>query len=709
MIKIEKIEAKNFLSIGNQWQEYEPQTGITLVTGFDKDKQRSNGAGKTTFLETVPFALFGQTTKQVTQAKTVNWKNKKNCEAKIHFSIGTTPYMIHRGIKPKILRLWVDGEERESPSSSVEFQKQIEEEIIGMDFKTFCNLVHSNPNNSISLFAAKKADKRAFLERLFNLGEYSDLNKITTDKLRNTNTEIVKLNSTVENSRSTIEYIKRDIAQFTTQENTDDLLNKIRMRNEQIEHPDNEKRTEDLATLRKLMVDNEKEIQDNGKKVYAVDNQITANRVKLNKIGDVTKKRLLIKKAEERIKELSKINFEKEREVFQAEYNWQEKSLRNNKETEVAHRTEKNRLQKEINEVPTGEGLEDALECPTCFQEVDYEHIQEHIKEKKRKLNISFVKASKAEDEFIMLGVDCTKEMEHYKGKLDDLKLWEDTLTKLRQVVLQNNLDHYDELIEEQKKLEIELEPLHELDVYLMKIGENLVGNIENHEKEEEKIARLRTEVENLEKVLEETGKAEAIKKRKEKEVEGYETELLDLTTRLNKLNTVKDYLEFIKDSLKDENVKQHAISSILPFLNKQTNYYLSKSGHSFFVLLDGWLEAEIKGPGIGDCDFGNFSGGESKSIDLALKFACMDIAGLQATTPIDILILDEILDSSIDGYGIKELMDIIKVKQEEMGLKVHIISHREEIAKASTDGEGKDFFNHYVKVIKEDGFTRLL
>jgi len=86
-----------------------------------------------------------------------------------------------------------------------------------------------------------------------------------------------------------------------------------------------------------------------------------------------------------------------------------------------------------------------------------------------------------------------------------------------------------------------------------------------------------------------------------------------------------------------------------------------------------------------------------------------MDIAGLQATTPIDILILDEILDSSIDGYGIKELMDIIKIKQEENGLKVHIISHREEIAKASTDGEGKDYFNHYVKVIKEDGFSRLL
>jgi len=79
--KIECIEVgfQNFLSFGSKWQDIKLYNGVNFVTGLDKDKGKSNGAGKSSFLETIPFALFGKTARDIKQDQIVNWKNKKNC------------------------------------------------------------------------------------------------------------------------------------------------------------------------------------------------------------------------------------------------------------------------------------------------------------------------------------------------------------------------------------------------------------------------------------------------------------------------------------------------------------------------------------------------------------------------------------------------------------------------------------------------------
>lgn len=91
-------------------------------------------------------------------------------------------------------------------------------------------------------------------------------------------------------------------------------------------------------------------------------------------------------------------------------------------------------------------------------------------------------------------------------------------------------------------------------------------------------------------------------------------------------------------------------------------------------------MEIEIGGPGIGDASLNSMSGGEVKSIDLAIKFALMDIAKMQAASYPDILILDEILDSSIDKEGLTEIINIVRYKMSKDDLKVFLISHREEM-----------------------------
>ena len=73
-------------------------------------------------------------------------------------------------------------------------------------------------------------------------------------------------------------------------------------------------------------------------------------------------------------------------------------------------------------------------------------------------------------------------------------------------------------------------------------------------------------------------------------------------------------------------------------------------------------------------------SSGEFKSIDLIVKLALMDIAKIKANSYPDILIFDEILDSSVDGYRIEQILEIIRMVQARNNLKVYIISHRQEI-----------------------------
>jgi DNA repair exonuclease SbcCD ATPase subunit len=163
-------------------------------------------------------------------------------------------------------------------------------------------------------------------------------------------------------------------------------------------------------------------------------------------------------------------------------------------------------------------------------------------------------------------------------------------------------------------------------------------------------------------------------------------------------MSGINDYLEYTKWVCKDDNVKQYAISSIIPFLNKRVNHYLSEVGHSFYIVLNNWLDEEIRGPGISNCSYGNLSGGESKSVDFALQMALLDIARIQAGIWPDVMLLDEILDSSVDSHGLEKIIQILKIKQQEDGNKLFLVSHRKEVNDVDVD-------NLYM-VEKRDGFS---
>jgi len=172
------------------------------------------------------------------------------------------------------------------------------------------------------------------------------------------------------------------------------------------------------------------------------------------------------------------------------------------------------------------------------------------------------------------------------------------------------------------------------------------------------------------------------------------------LEQSIRKMNDLKDYMNYIKFICKDENIKAEAIKSILPFLVRKTNYYLSEIGHPFYILINSWLEPTIKGPGITSGSYGSLSSGEQKSVDLSLMNSFLDISRIQAGVHADIHILDELLDSSLDSDSLGVLLEIVKNKQQEDNNKVYIISHRDSISELENV--------NVITTVKEGGFSQI-
>jgi len=178
-----KIEFRNFLSFGNTWQTFEFHNGINLIQGHDTGTGKSNGSGKSSLVELLPFALFGQTIKDIKKDNIPNWYNQTKCETNLYFSINDDEYCFYRSIKPNKFTVKKNDEIIPQLSNVRDFQIKINDEVIGMDFKTFSNLVYFSPNNTISILNAKKEQKRKFLESLFDLGEYSEMLRLCNPKL----------------------------------------------------------------------------------------------------------------------------------------------------------------------------------------------------------------------------------------------------------------------------------------------------------------------------------------------------------------------------------------------------------------------------------------------------------------------------------------------------------------------------------------------
>jgi len=182
-----------------------------------------------------------------------------------------------------------------------------------------------------------------------------------------------------------------------------------------------------------------------------------------------------------------------------------------------------------------------------------------------------------------------------------------------------------------------------------------------------------------------------------EKELEDFKTQLNETRIELDKVTEEKKYVDVIREVLSDRGAKAKIIKKYLPIMNTLINQYLQSMDFFISFHLDEEFNETVKSRFRDTFDYNSFSEGEKMRIDLALVFTWRAIAKMKNSTNTNLMILDEIFDSSLDGQGTDDFFKIIKRMTKE---NIFIISHKGDIL--------FDKFTNIIKFEKEHNFTRL-
>ena len=184
-------------------------------------------------------------------------------------------------------------------------------------------------------------------------------------------------------------------------------------------------------------------------------------------------------------------------------------------------------------------------------------------------------------------------------------------------------------------------------------------------------------------------------------EHEKLETFKDNLKTTYDELVSKKDtisYYDFSYSLLKDGGVKSKIIKKYLPLINQQVNRYLQMMDFYINFTLDEEFNETVQSPIHENFSYSSFSEGEKMRIDLALLFTWREVARMKNSVNTNLLIMDEVFDSSLDGFGTEEFMKIIRFVIKDAN--IFIISHKESLY---------DKFLHVTKFEKVKGFSRIM
>ena len=174
-----------------------------------------------------------------------------------------------------------------------------------------------------------------------------------------------------------------------------------------------------------------------------------------------------------------------------------------------------------------------------------------------------------------------------------------------------------------------------------------------------------------------------------------------NLTTTYDDLSSRKDninYYDFSYSLLRDGGVKSKIIKKYLPLINQQVNRYLQMMDFYINFTLDEEFNETVQSPIHEDFSYASFSEGEKMRIDLALLFTWREVARMKNSVNTNLLIMDEVFDSSLDGYGTEEFLKIIRFVIKDAN--IFVISHK-------TGMDEK--FDNVVKFEKVKGFSSIV
>ena len=187
MIVFEKVRWKNFLSTGNVYSEVDLQRSRTnLIVG-------TNGSGKSTILDALTFSLFGKPFRKISKSMLVNSVNEKDTMVEIEFSIGKNKYTVVRGIKPNKFQIFCNGELWDEDAKVVDQQKNLEQNVLKMNFKSFTQIVVLGSSTFVPFMRLPGQQRREIIEDILDIQVFSVMNGKLKDKIRENRDEVKEL------------------------------------------------------------------------------------------------------------------------------------------------------------------------------------------------------------------------------------------------------------------------------------------------------------------------------------------------------------------------------------------------------------------------------------------------------------------------------------------------------------------------------------
>ena len=242
MITFKRISWKNFLSTGNVPIEvYLDRHNTTLISG-------DNGAGKSTMLDVLTFSLFGNSFRGISLsgrrkiANTVNSINEKDCVVEIEFSTNNHEYKVVRGLKPKIFKIYKDGVLIPQEATVLDYQKILEEQILQMSYKAFCQIVILGSSNYTPFMKLSAKDRRSIVEDLLDINVFSIMNTLLKSKSSNNKTKLNDVISKIDIIKSKIEGHQKLIKKMEkrSQESIQSYKDELESTNKQIQELEEE-------------------------------------------------------------------------------------------------------------------------------------------------------------------------------------------------------------------------------------------------------------------------------------------------------------------------------------------------------------------------------------------------------------------------------------------------------------------------------------
>jgi DNA repair exonuclease SbcCD ATPase subunit len=580
MFKIKTLTVKNFMSVGNTTQAVDfDRQDLTLVLGENldlggDDSGARNGTGKTTIINALSYAMYGNALTNIKKDNLINKTNQKNMMVTIDFEKDGETYRIERGRKPNTMRFFVGSTEKEitddAQGDSRETQAEIER-MLGMSYEMFKHIVALNTYTEPFL-SLKANDQRTIIEQLLGITLLSE----KADRLKDSN-----------------------------------------------------KATKDAITQEEFRI---KAVGDANRRIEEQIEALKRRQTLWNNKHDEE-----IDKIQTAIEELQKIDIASEIQAHQAFKTWDQtrKDLNELSSAITRSKMDLSREEKTISKVSAELVSLENHTCHTCGQEFHDDKHQQVLGSKQRDL------------------ATAEENQRAHAATLDELQQAHSGLGTLgpRPVTF---YDTESEAIQHQATVD--------------NLIKQLTAKAAENDPYTEQIAEMQTTA----------------------------VEEISFDT-MNELSNVRDHQEFLLKLLtnKDSFIRKRIIDQNLSYLNARLGQYLDRIGLPHQVKFNNDLTVSITELGR-DLDFDNLSRGERNRVILSLSWAFRDVWE-SLYQPINLLFIDEMIDSGMDSSGVENSLAILKKMSREAHKSIWLVSHKDELA-------GR--VNNTLHVVKENGYT---